>query len=295
MSSTIQTSTIQTMTLPEPCDRIALCGGPYSNFEAVRAFLSETQTVSPRFCLGDIGGFGPQPDRTIEQLRAAGVICLQGNYDYAIGHGEQDCGCGYIDPRDRHFAQLSYDYTVTHTDPSHREWLRDLPPLIRLEWRDRSILLCHGSPNQVNEFVWESETDDAQILDYLDRWNVDGICATHTGIPWLRWVGNASGCRGFWLNVGVLGRPAHEGKPHVYYSVLEFPAHCPFPEPQLIPLEYDVDSVVSAMRQEGIPIEFQESLTSGIWTTCAAVLPDSERAVRPRHNLSSSEVKAGSG
>ncbi|WP_052050744.1 metallophosphoesterase family protein [Leptolyngbya sp. KIOST-1] len=259
------------------CDRIALCGGPYSNFGAVEAFLAQTASLPHRFCLGDIGGFGPQPNRTLDLLRQAGVVCLQGNYDYAVGAGERDCGCGYSDPRDRQFAQISYDYTYAHTAPGHRAWLHTLPPLIRLHWRDGSILLCHGSPDQVNEFVWESTTADPWITACLERYGVDGICATHTGIPWVRAVPG-----GFWCNVGVLGRPAHEGQPHVYFAELEFPAGCAAPVPRIVPLVYNPEPVVAAMAEAGLPQEFQDSLLSGVWTTCAEVLPEAERAVRPR-------------
>jgi predicted phosphodiesterase len=212
--------------IPAAGDRLALCGGPYSNFGAVAAFLDRTTQVDYRFCLGDIGGFGPLPNRTLDLLRQADVICVQGNYDQAIGDGERDCGCGYTDPRDREFAQISYDYTYAHTAPAHRQWLQTLPQLIRLRWRDRAFLLCHGSPDRVNEFVWESDTADAWIANCLDRFAVDGIFATHTGLPWVRPVG-----QGFWCNVGVLGRPAHEGQPHVYFAELTWPtgqrSRCP--------------------------------------------------------------------
>lgn len=263
--------------IPAGCDRIVLCGGPYSNFGSVEAFLNQTADVTYRFCLGDIGGFGPLPNRTIERLRAAEVICLQGNYDHAIGMGERDCGCGYTDPRDREFAQISYDYTFAHTAPEHRDWMKTLPKLIRLRWRDRTLLLCHGSPNLVNEFVWESDTGDQWIAACLERYGVAGIFATHTGIPWMRQVGD-----GFWCNVGVLGRPAHEGKSHVYFAEVEFPVGASRPMPHIVPLTYDPQPVVAAMAAEGLPEEFQESLLQGIWTTCAEILPDAERDVRSR-------------
>ena len=93
------TTTRATVALPANVDTVALCGGPYSNFGAVEAFLAATAGHS-RFCLGDLGGFGPYPDRTIALIREAGVICLQGNYDHAVGFDERDCGCGYVDPRD---------------------------------------------------------------------------------------------------------------------------------------------------------------------------------------------------
>ncbi len=263
--------------IPAGCDRIALCGGPYSNFGAVTAFLDATQDVEYRFCLGDIGGFGPLPNRTLELLRQAEVICIQGNYDQAIGDGERDCGCGYTDPRDQQFAQVSYDYTYAHTAPKHRQWLQTLPQLIRLQWRDRRFLLCHGSPDVVNEFVWESDTADHWIADGLKRTTVDGIFATHTGIPWIRKV-----AEGFWCNVGVLGRPAHEGRPHVYFAALNWAAGAVAPTPQIRPLNYDPKPVVQAMASEGLPLEFQQSLLTGVWTTCAEILPTAERRVRSR-------------
>ncbi|MEL6161434.1 MAG: metallophosphoesterase [Cyanobacteria bacterium J06623_5] len=273
---------LQVFKIPHQCEQIALCGGPYSNFAAVEQFLAETADVAYRFCLGDVGGFGPQPDRTIELLKQAGVICLQGNYDDAVGNGLADCGCGYADPRDRHFAQLSYDYTYTRTAPHHRVWMQTLPTLIQLQWRDRNILLCHGSPDKVNEFVWESETDDAKILDYLQRYGVEGICATHSGLPWLRQVARPSATHqtsnlGFWFNVGVLGRPANTGNPAVTYGLLSWPDLVSAPKPHLQSMTYDVSATVSAMRREGLPEAFIESLETGIWTTCAEILPTAER------------------
>ena len=272
-------ASVKHVQIPDDCDRIALCGGPYSNFAAVKAFLTATSEFSYRFCLGDLGGFGPQPNRTLELLRASGVICLQGNYDHAVGHGLRDCGCGYSDPRDREFAQISYDYTYLNTAETHRQWLRGLPKLIVLTWRDCRILMCHGSPDVVNEFLWETETQDTQIRDFLARHRVDGICATHTGLPWMRKLQQPSG---FWFNVGVLGRPAHEGRTHVYYGCLQFPKTAKLPIPELIPLTYDVSSVTQVMRSEGLPQEFIDSLEQGIWTTCSEILPTAEKTVKPR-------------
>jgi hypothetical protein len=264
--------------VPDSCETIALCGGPYSNFAAVAAFLAASATLTHRFCLGDIGGFGPNPDCTLDLVRDANVICLQGNYDRAVGFDERDCGCGYVDARDREHAQISFDYTAARTSARHKEWLRGLPALIELRWRTAKVLLCHGSPDQVGEFVWESETDDAAIDAWLLRNGVDGICATHSGIPWTRRTAH-----GFWCNVGVLGRPAHDGTPRVGYARLRFPLAAHVPIPELVPLDYDPVPVAAAMRAEGLPEAFAQSLEQGVWTTCAAILPPAERRVAPRY------------
>lgn len=287
MTASSEISAITTVRIPDRCTQVALCGGPYSNFGAVEAFLAATREIGDRFCLGDVGGFGPLPERTIALLRAGNVRCLQGNYDSAIGLGERDCGCGYTDPRDREFAQISYDYTYARVGEASREWLRQLPALMRLEWRDRRILLCHGSPVQTNEFVWESQTHDERIQNWLREFEVDGICATHSGIPWVRRVKSSranseAGDRGFWFNVGVLGRPAHDRTPHVSYGLLKFPYRSTMPEPELVSLSYEVEPVVATMRSEGLPEEFCESLQTGLWTTCAEILPEAEKVPRLR-------------
>ena len=265
--------------LPDHCEAIALCGGPYSNFAAVEAFLATTSGL-PRFCLGDLAGSGPHPDRTIARIRESYVVCMQGNYDYAIGHGEPDCGCGYVDARDREYAQISYDYTAAHTSEANKTWLRTLPAQILLEWRSKRILLVHGSPDSVNEFVWNSQTDDARIDAWLRAENVHAICASHSGLPWVRTTP-----RGFWCNVGVLGRPAHDETPRVGYALLHFGSDRTTLIPSLVPLVYDVAPVAAAIRDEGLPEAFAQSLERGVWTTCSNILPAAEQRPADRYAM----------
>lgn len=256
-------------------DTIAICGGPYSNFSSLEAFLKETNKSTHRFCLGDIGGFGPHPDRSIKLLQDHKVVCLQGNYDQTVGSGEADCGCGYIDALDRKFAQISFDYTLKNTSDENKAWLRSLPEHILLKWKNKKILLCHGSPDEVNEFVFESEVKDSQIDFWLEKFGVDAICVTHSGIPWIKKT-----TKGHWVNVGVLGRPAHEGLKRVFYAGAELKnGELHF---SLVPMDYDPTEVISAMRSEGLPEEFVQSLLIGEWTTCAAILPPEEKILKVR-------------
>src|SRR5512134_1981491 len=114
--------------------RLAVFGDVYSNHLALRAVLNDVarRAVDLTWCLGDLGGFGPHPDRSAEILRESGVPMLRGNYDDSIGHDRADCACGYSDPRDNAFAQRSYDYTVARTSAEHRRWMRELPEQHRL-------------------------------------------------------------------------------------------------------------------------------------------------------------------
>src|SRR6266542_2626290 len=94
--------------------RIAVFGGVYSNGPALVAMLENARRrdVEAIFCFGDMGGFGPHPDRVFPLLREGGLLAIQGNYDESLASGRTDCGCGYTDPRDNHYALVSYRYTL---------------------------------------------------------------------------------------------------------------------------------------------------------------------------------------
>src|SRR5712691_5436910 len=200
--------------------RLAFFGGVYSNHLALQAAIEDARQRGAErlFCLGDLGAFGPHPDRTCELIHEQGIEVVQGNYDHSIGHGLSDCQCGYTDPRDNHFAQLSYDYTLAHTSDDHRAWLRTLPPQIRLEIDGVRLLLCHGSPRRTNEFLWESTTSTQFLNKLCDDFEADLILGTHTGIHWQRELRDG---RRF-INVGALGRPENDGATNVWYCLVRF-------------------------------------------------------------------------
>src|SRR6516162_3482733 len=110
-------------------ERVAFFGGVYSNYLALEALLEDARARGVRrlYCLGDLGAFGPFPDRACQIMRETAIPVVQGNYDNSIGNGLADCRCGYTDPRDNHFARLSYEYTFTHTAPANRAWMKGLP------------------------------------------------------------------------------------------------------------------------------------------------------------------------
>jgi predicted phosphodiesterase len=252
--------------------RIAVLGGIYSNYLTLEAALRDAhrRSVDAVYCLGDLGAFGPHPDRVFPLLRDYGVRCIQGNYDNSIGNSLADCQCGYTDPRDNHFARISYRYTFEHTSPANRAWMHELPDQLRLILGGYRLLLCHGSPRRMNEFLWES-TSSTQFLDYLaTSHEADVILATHTGIKWHR---RLSGNRHF-VNVGVLGRPENDGRTNVWYTLLSAEANL---EVTFVPIEYDHERLASEMNQEGLPVEFIETVRTGWWTTCLEILPAKER------------------
>jgi predicted phosphodiesterase len=253
-------------------DRIAVFGGIYSNHFALDAAIRDAQNrgVDAIYCLGDLGAFGPHPDRVVPSLQSNGVLCIQGNYDNSIGNDLADCQCGYTDQRDNYFARISYDYTFRNTSAAHRAWMRDLPAQRRIQLGRSRLLMCHGSPRRMNEFLWESTTP-IHFLDQLARQHeADVILATHTGIKWHRTL---TGNRHF-VNVGVLGRPENDGQTCVWYALLDAK---PEVRVEFVPVEYDHFRLAAELRAERLPEEFVTTILTGWWTTCLEILPAKER------------------
>lgn len=260
--------------------RVALFGGVYSNHLALGATLADAAVAGAEqaVCLGDLGAFGPRPDRSCEILRRAGIPIVQGNYDHSLGHDLPDCHCGYTDPRDNEYAALSYRYTFAHTDRRHRAWMRQFPAEIRISIDGREVLLCHGSPRRTNEFLWESTCSDVFLGWLLDETGADVLCVTHTGLPWTR---ELPGGRRV-VNVGAIGRPANDGDPRVIYALLSAATDGGPPEVEWRRVTYDHLALAAEMRDEGLPEEFAVTIETGWWTTCLEVLPMKER-VRGRY------------
>jgi predicted phosphodiesterase len=254
--------------------RIAVFGGIYSNHVALAAAITDARArgAEALYCLGDLGAFGPSPDKVFPLLQDAGVTVMRGNYDDSIARGLDECQCGYTDPRDNHFARLSYAYTYAHTSPAHRAWLRELPHALRFRLGGLRVLCCHGSPRRMNEFLWESTTPTHFLQKIVREFECDVLLGTHTGIHWARRLGPAQ----WYVNVGALGRPANDGRTEVWYALLN--ASGTDLTVEFVPLRYDHEALADEMREERLPQEFIETVRGGWWTTCLEILPARERA-----------------
>jgi len=263
-----------TLTEPRDLRRIAVFGGVYSNVHALRATLDDARRrdVDAVFCLGDLGGFGPHPERVVPLLREAGVRVIQGNYDQAVALGHADCGCGYSDPRDNHYARISYAYTLARTPTEHRRWMGALPAHRRLRLDGLEALLCHGSPRAIAEFLWESTTPDGLAARLLDDAGAQLILCTHSGLKWHRRLADGRHL----VNVGVIGRPENDGTPRVWYTLLS--AERGNLDVEFVPVDYDHETLAREMEAEALPPEFVVTVRTGWWTTCLEVLPARERA-----------------
>lgn len=255
---------------PTEYRQIAVFGGIYSNYLALEATLKDIRQrgAEAAFCLGDMGAFGPHPDRVFPLLKK--VLAIQGNYDQSLATGLDDCQCGYTDPRDNYFARLSYEYTFRTTSPENKAWLGKLPTHRRVKLGHYRVLMCHGSPRRINEFLWESTSPNCLLEKFCRDFETDILLCTHTGIKWHRALGGDRHV----INVGTIGRPENDGHVNVWYTLLTAGDDL---EVEFVPVHYDHERLAREMEQEGLPPKFIETVRTGWWTTCLEILPAKER------------------
>lgn len=262
--------------------RIAVCGGAYSNPYALRAFVTDARRRGAErlYCLGDLGGYGAEPDAVWPLLTEHDVECIAGNYDVAIAQGGPDCGCGYRDPRDNEYAQVMYDFTLQHTSPDFAAWMAGLATERRETLGGCTVHFVHGSPAGLNDFWWESLTE-REHAERAACSGADVIFCTHSGLPWTRRIDGKLA-----VNVGVIGRPPNDGGLDVRYALADMSGGVAMA--QIVSLPYDWRTQASSMRSAGLPEAFVRTTETGWWTTCLEVLPAAERSRGHYHVYDSS-------
>jgi predicted phosphodiesterase len=131
--------------------RILVISDIHGNLPAFEAVLADAGIFDAVWCLGDLVGYGPQPNECVERVRdLPKLICLMGNHDAA--------SLGGLDLEDFNTeAQQSVQWMMDHLSPENKTFLGGLPE----KYHYNSFTLVHGSPRYP---IWEYilTTDDAR-------------------------------------------------------------------------------------------------------------------------------------
>jgi len=253
---------------------VLLFGGPYSNLLATQAMRKAASSLNIPdanvICTGDVVAYAGEPFETTNAIMDWGVPTVMGNCEESFGGEADDCGCGFeegtaCDVMSRQW----YAYANATLNPAQRAWMRGLPGQMRFELNGRQFAVVHGSAASINEFVFEA-TDDAIKERDLDALGVDAIIGGHAGVPFTQDLN-----RRIWHNAGVIGMPANDGTPRVWFSVIR-PVGNDI-EIEICPLEYDHAAAASSMRDKKLPEGYAKCMENGLWPNMD-VMPEAEHA-----------------
>lgn len=226
--------------------RVAFLSDVHSNLEALDAVLGELHGEEV-VCLGDIVGYGPDPNEVIQQLRERRAIAVLGNHDNAALTGDTS----WFNSR----AAMAVGWTQARLTEESRSYLRTLPLHVRIEFEGVLTYLTHGSPNDnLREYVDPSTHSD--LFDYyLAKLGVRLIGLGHTHVPFL-WEGEA----GTVFNPGSVGQP-RDLDPRASYAVVTFEDAGAEVEPRRV--GYDCTLTAQKIAQAGLPDSLGKRLLEG--------------------------------
>lgn len=253
---------------------IAVMGGIYGNVPALEACLADARAAGADLfvCNGDMTGCCGHSDRTLQIVRQNFSVFVAGNHEQQSFAGADNCACNYGDSADTQSGGIGHRYSLQTLGEENRQWLGSLPELALVKTSGGNLLVCHGSPGQTNEFLYETELNAKPLAAWLDLADARAFICTHSGLPWVR---SLQGGR-LAINAGVVGKPDHDGDSAVHYALLRV-------EPtgfsaEIRRVEYDHENWIDQIAGEGVEPVFYEPLRTGIWTVGLASLPDVLRA-----------------
>jgi len=255
--------------------KIALFSDIHANMPALEAFFAHIETTKPDaiYCLGDLVGYNIWPNEVIQEIRKRGIPTIAGNYDFGVGRASEDCGCAYKTEEDRVMGAQSIAFTNEIIKEKERKYLRTLPAHLQLEFQlnnDRLfLLLVHGSPRKINEYLFE-DREEKSMLRILETAHADLLFFGHTHKPYHRtFEYELEGQKAYRhaINIGSIGKPK-DGDPRGCYVTLKVEEISSKFNKESILVEfhrfsYDVEKAALAVESSILPNAYAEMLRNG--------------------------------
>jgi predicted phosphodiesterase len=241
--------------------KVAVVSDIHSNRQAFEAVLEAVadSDAEELWCLGDIVGYGADPDACVELVRRHVAVCLSGNHDIAVA-GELG-----LDEFTRG-ASLAAQWTREVIAPANLSFLAGLQP----HGEEEQIGLYHASPRDP---IWEYVLSALLAELCLDA-QAQRVCLighSHVASSFVRQVGEpATGepqregtkldiSAGEWLlNPGSVGQP-RDGDPRAAWLLLDLDEHAV----SYRRTPYDVAGAAAAIRAARLPDSLAERLEYG--------------------------------
>jgi predicted phosphodiesterase len=241
--------------------RIAVLSDIHSNLaalEAVREDLARLDLVDETWVLGDIVGYGPEPNEVVRELQAMGARSVLGNHDgAAIGTVD----AAYFNPE----ARTAIEWTAQAVDPNARAYLSTLPEVRR----EGQLTAVHGSPRDP---IWEYIVSSSVAAENLAHFETRVCLFGHTHLPVI-FCAHGNGIEivaatpeapqridagRALVNPGSVGQP-RDGDPASSYLVLDTESDAV----EFRRVRYDIERTQRNMIRAGLPARLAERLSYG--------------------------------
>lgn len=239
--------------------RYAIFSDIHSNLESLQTALSMISPSDALVSLGDMVGYGPNPNECVALLRERCTHAVLGNHDLAA---TENFGVEYFNEA----AREAILWTQRVLDESSRDWLNSLPYELRLP----EFLLVHGAPVNYFEYILDKRTA-AQAFERTDAPLVF-IGHTHVAEYWVQESQGAIGLKHmqhggelmleagkrYIIDVGSVGQP-RDLNPEASFVLFDAEAR----RVQWVRYAYPIATVQRKIREAGLPAYLADRLQAG--------------------------------
>ncbi|MFZ5827605.1 MAG: metallophosphoesterase family protein [Bacillota bacterium] len=236
--------------------RLAVFSDVHGNLQGLEAVLTDIQQrgADVVWCGGDLVGYGANPGEVVDRIRELGIPTIMGNYDDGIGYFRIVCGCDYKSEADAERGARSIAWTKQNTTEAQKAYLRNLPYKLQREFEGHQVVLVHGSPVRLNEYLLENVADEV-FAAHLESTRAGVLLFGHTHKPYHKVLNGRH-----LVNTGSAGKPKH-GNPNATYTLLDLtPAEV---KVQIVEVSYDYEAAARAIEATDLPHEFAQMLREG--------------------------------
>ena len=217
--------------------RLGVISDVHANRPALEAVLADMPPVDSLVCAGDVVGYNPWPAECVDAIRERGVPTVLGNHDRAVASGD---AAGF-----NGMAKAGVDYARRQLGPDAIEWLRTLPTERRVV--DDRVKLVHGHPEDPDRYTYPRDFAPGLLGEE------ELLVLGHTHVQH-----HAVFDEGIVLNPGSVGQP-RDSDPDAAYAVVDLDDR----SVEVRRVSYDIDAVVAAVEEAGLPRRIGERLREG--------------------------------
>jgi len=221
--------------------RFAVIGDIHSNIDALKNVLKDINTKNVDFIAstGDLVGYLPFPNEVIQLIRKHGVLAVQGNHDkhFAAVQKMEDAKINSLSD-EMIQSNASAIFTSKMITDDNRRFLENLPEKLILECNGLKVLVVHGSPRKIDEYLYENQALLSEVAETVQE---DIIICGHTHIPYITKVNNKQ-----FINAGSVGKPKH-GNSQSTYVIIDIAngmVNC-----EIFEVNYNLENIVNAIKE----------------------------------------------
>lgn len=222
--------------------KIAIIADIHANLEAFQAVLKEIKRLKIKeiYCVGDIVGYGANPNECVELVKKNKIKSIMGNHDLCAVNFE---GFDWFNSS----AQHAIEWTNNELTSENKNFLLKLPLTIK----EKEMFIVHGSiENPLYDYIYPY-ISDSYFKNIFNKNKIKKLIMAHTHVPFVKKFKDKIA-----INPGAVGQP-RDGNNKASFCILDNS------KTKILRIDYDIEKAAHKILHFGLPEHLASRLYFG--------------------------------